>query len=71
MASMVYFQLDDAISEFRLAGSYFEGHIERALPGIEWTSGNLGHGLSAGCGFALANKIKGIDARSFCHHGRW
>jgi transketolase len=65
LANHGYFNIDDAIAEFRLAGSYFEGHIERNLPGIEWTSGNLGQGLSAACGFALANKIKDIDARTF------
>ena len=53
-----YFPLDQLISQFRLAGSIFEGHVEPNVPGIEWASGNLGQGLSAGCGFALASKIK-------------
>lgn len=52
-----FFDIDDAIAYFRLAGSPFEGHIEREVPGVEWTTGNLGQGLSAGCGFALASKI--------------
>ncbi|MCF7913094.1 MAG: transketolase [Candidatus Cloacimonetes bacterium] len=56
-----YFELNQMISEFRLAGSIYEGHVEPCVPGIEWASGNLGQGLSAGCGFALANKIKGYD----------
>ena len=56
-----YFDLDDAITGFRKAGSIFEGHVEPDVPGIEWASGNLGQGLSAGCGFALANQIKGYD----------
>ncbi len=54
---MGYFDLDDAIAEFRLTGSMFEGHIERNVPGVEWSSGNLGQGLSAGTGFALASRI--------------
>lgn len=53
-----FFNLDDAISQFRLAGSIFEGHVEPDVPGVEWASGNLGQGLSAGCGFALAAKLK-------------
>ncbi len=55
-----FFDLDEVIATFRLAGSRFEGHIERHLPGIEWTTGNLGQGLSAGCGMALASKVKGV-----------
>jgi transketolase len=56
-----FFNLDDAISEFRLAESIFEGHIEPDVPGVEWASGNLGQGLSAGCGFALAGRMKGLN----------
>ena len=60
-----FFNIDDAIAYFRLAGSPFEGHIERDVPGIEWTTGNLGQGLSAGCGFALASKVKGYNNHVF------
>ncbi|MGB9909799.1 MAG: transketolase [Candidatus Hydrothermia bacterium] len=52
-----FFEIDDAIAYFRMAGSPFEGHIEREVPGVEWTTGNLGQGLSAGVGFAMASKI--------------
>jgi transketolase len=60
-----FFDLDEVMSTFRLAGSRFEGHIERHLPGVEWTTGNLGQGLSAGCGMALASKIKDIPFNVF------
>lgn len=56
-----FFDLEKAISEFRLAGSIFEGHIEPDVPGVEWGTGNLGQGLSAGCGFALACRQKNVD----------
>jgi transketolase len=56
-----FFPLEDAISQFRLAGSIFEGHVEPDVPGIEWASGNLGQGLSAACGFALACRQKGMN----------
>ncbi len=42
-----------------------EGHVIRELPGIDWSSGSLGQGLSAGCGFALAAKIKGKEYHTF------
>ncbi|MDY0151165.1 MAG: transketolase [Candidatus Cloacimonas sp.] len=57
---MGYFELDKAIAQFRLAGSIFEGHIEREVPGVEWSSGNLGQGLSAATGMALASRINKI-----------
>lgn len=60
-----YFDLDDAVSYFRLAGSMFEGHIERDVPGVEWSSGNLGQGLSAAAGMALAAKLNNIPYRVY------
>ncbi|MCF7858189.1 MAG: transketolase [Candidatus Cloacimonetes bacterium] len=65
LAKCGFFAIDDAISQFRLAGSIFEGHVEPSVPGIEWASGNLGQGLSAGCGFALAAKLKKLDYHTF------
>jgi len=60
-----FFDLDTAIASFRQAGSIFEGHIVRKVPGVEWGTGNLGQGLSAGCGFALIDKIKNRDTFTF------
>lgn len=53
-----FFDIDEAIAYFRKAGSPYEGHIERHLKGVEWSTGNLGQGLSAGCGFALSSLLK-------------
>jgi len=52
-----FFPIEAAIATFRNAGSPFEGHVEKGIPGVEWNTGNLGQGLSAGCGFALGAKI--------------
>jgi transketolase len=52
-----FFPIETAIATFRKAGSPFEGHVEKGIPGVEWNTGNLGQGLSAGCGFALGSKI--------------
>lgn len=60
LATNDFFPMEDFISQFRLAGSHFEGHVERTVPGVEWGSGNLGQGLSASCGFALAAKLKNL-----------
>ncbi|MGA1862445.1 transketolase [Deferribacter thermophilus] len=64
-----FFDIDEAIAYFRLAGSIFEGHIERMVPGVEWTTGNLGQGLSAACGMALAAKHLGVQYDVYCFMG--
>ncbi|MBI5017073.1 MAG: transketolase [Deltaproteobacteria bacterium] len=60
-----FFDLDDAVSLFRKAGSIFGGHVERTVPGVEWTTGCAGQGLAAGCGFALAARMKGLKPNVF------
>lgn len=60
-----YHLMDDAVAQFRLMGSPFEGHIEREVTGVEWSSGNLGQGLSAGAGMALASRINQIPYRVY------
>ncbi|MBN1433679.1 transketolase [Candidatus Fermentibacterales bacterium] len=56
-----FLDLEEALVSFRLAGSEFEGHVERSVPGLEITTGNLGQGLSAACGFAVADRSLGLD----------
>ncbi len=54
LAQSGYFPVDEVIPRFRRCGTPFEGHITTAVPGVEWSGGNLGQGLSVGCGMALA-----------------
>ena len=65
LARSGFFAVDDAITGFRHPATMFEGHIERTVPGVEWSSGNLGQGLSAGCAFALSARIHNTDAQTF------
>jgi transketolase len=60
-----YLNEEDFITEYRRAGSAFAGHVESCVPGIEWNTGNLGQGLSAGTGMALALKLQGKKNRVF------
>ena len=47
-------------------GSHLAGHItHRGVPGVEVSTGSLGHGLSIGCGTALAGKLDGRSYRVF------
>lgn len=54
-----YVEEENMLLEFRRAGSSFTGHVECCVPGVEWNTGNLGQGLSAATGMALAQKLKG------------
>lgn len=39
-------------------GSLLTGHVSHAVPGVELSTGSLGHGLSVAAGFALAARGK-------------
>ncbi|MBE0433491.1 transketolase [candidate division WOR-3 bacterium] len=65
LARLGFIDPEDLLSSFRKADSPYEGHIERNVPGVEWTTGNLGQGLSAGCGFALAARLTGLGYKTF------
>ncbi len=64
-----FFTEEDFLLEFRRTGSAFAGHVEQAVPGVEWNTGNLGQGLSAACGMAMALKLKGLSNKVFCLMG--
>ena len=69
LARLGYFDIALPMLGFRRGGSPFEGHVERDVPGLDWGTGNLGQGLSAAVGFALAAKIRDTGARVFCALG--
>jgi transketolase len=47
-------------------GSIFTGHISHAVPGVEVSTGSLGHGLPIAIGMALAARSAGAGSRVFC-----
>ena len=46
-------------------GGRLGGHPTKGLPGVEFPTGSLGHGLSLGVGLALAARRGGLDERVF------
>ena len=46
-------------------GSRLAGHLTRGVPGVELSTGSLGHGLPVGCGMALAAKHDAAPYRVF------
>ncbi|HOO74379.1 MAG TPA: transketolase [Tepiditoga sp.] len=65
LAGLGFFDIEEALTGFRHPGSIFEGHVTRGIPGIEWSTGNLGQGLSVGVGMALAAKLTNDDSRVY------
>lgn len=65
LAELGYFPEREMLLQFRTAGSRYAGHVETDVPGVEWCTGNLGQGLSAGTASALAGKMQGLDHRTF------
>jgi transketolase len=56
---------EDEIDRYFEDGSRLKGLSDAHVPGLEVSSGSLGHGLSVGVGLALAAKRKGTDQRCF------
>lgn len=60
-----YFTTDELKNNFIKNSSYFTSHINHNLPGVELSTGSLGHALGVACGSALAIKRKARDNRVF------
>jgi len=56
---------DEMIQEYFLDGSILKGLSDSRIPGLEVTSGSLGHGFSVGVGIAYGLKILKKDQRVF------
>ena len=56
---------DDEVNRYAHDGTRLKGLSDAHIPGLEVTSGSLGHGLSVGVGLALAAKRRGTDQRVF------
>lgn len=60
----------EELRNFCRSGSFLGGHPERGkVPGVEVSTGALGHGLSIGLGIALAMRVKKSDSRVFVMMG--
>jgi len=56
---------EEELRKFCKTDGILGGHPEIIVPGIEASTGSLGHGLSIGIGFALNAKYEGADYRTF------
>lgn len=60
-----FFKSKNLLSEFTENGSYFTSHINHRLPGVELSTGSLGHALGVACGSALAGKRRNMNHTVF------
>ena len=66
LAEKGYFFSERELSSFCCEGSFLGGHPEFGkVPGVEISSGSLGHGLSMGIGMALSARFDGRNSRIF------
>jgi len=66
LADLGYFPAGELDSYTRL-GSPFGDHPDmKKIPGVDFSSGSLGHGLSISVGMALAGRLSGADYRTYC-----
>src|SRR5664279_6415868 len=56
---------DDLLETFCRDGSALGTHPEHVVPGIDFSTGSLGLGLSFGCGAALAARMQNSQRRIF------
>jgi transketolase len=53
------------LATFCSDGTPLGAHPEHVVPGIDFSTGSLGHGLSLGAGAALGARMQGLRRRSF------
>src|SRR3990167_5363584 len=65
LAHCGYFPKEE-LKTFRKLGSRLQGHVHTKVPGIEFNTGSLGHGLSVANGMALGAKMLKKDFKTYC-----
>ena len=64
LAECGFFPLEELRSHYQ-NGSRLSGHVSHYLPGVEVSTGSLGHGLSMGAGMAYSIKKDGKDPKVY------
>ena len=68
LANFGYFSKEE-LKTFRKFGSKLQGHVHTKVPGVEFNTGSLGHGLSFSNGIALGAKMRGKSFKVYCLMG--
>lgn len=68
LANQGYFPKED-LKGFRKYKSLLQGHVHTKVPGVEFNTGSLGHGLSVANGIAMGAKLLEKDFKVYCLMG--
>jgi transketolase len=65
LAERGFFPVEQLLTHYQ-DGSDLSGHVSHKLPGVDVSTGSLGHGLSIAAGMAYSGKLKSASHRVFC-----
>lgn len=68
LAEYDYFPKEE-LKTFRQFKSRLQGHVVQKVPGVEFNTGSLGHGLSVANGIALGAKLQKKNTKVYCLMG--
>ena len=69
LAARGFFPMED-VHSFRKLGSYLQGHpAMNKIPGVDMSTGALGHGISVAVGMALASSLSGKNYTTYVMTG--
>lgn len=68
LAHFGYFPHEE-LSTYRKYKSRLQGHVVRKVPGVEFNTGSLGHGLSVANGIAYGAQLRKKDVNVYCLMG--
>jgi transketolase len=68
LANFCYFPKEE-LKTFRKFKARLQGHVHTKVPGVEFNTGSLGHGLSYANGIALGARMRGKTFRTYCIMG--
>ncbi|WP_200883834.1 transketolase [Archangium violaceum] len=60
-----FFDPEELVQRYNAEGSPFTGHVNARVPGVDFSTGSLGHGLGLGTGLALGYRLKGLSNRVY------
>jgi transketolase len=65
LAERGFFPVEQLLTHYQ-DGSDLSGHVSHKLPGVDVSTGSLGHGLSIAAGMAYSAKLRSASHRVFC-----
>jgi len=65
LADCGYFPKEE-LQTFRKMNSRLQGHVHTKVPGVEFNTGSLGHGLAVANGIALGARLLNKDFQVYC-----